>query len=69
MPDARDALDALPDERRELRRACPRTASGIRARAPSTESAGEGRVEGIGDDVEVGQLRHGRRLYPRESAC
>jgi hypothetical protein len=32
-------------------------------------AACKGRVKGIGDDVEVGQLRHGGRLYPRESAC
>ena len=65
---ARDALDPLPGERRKLG---GRAADRERHQGADTvdRAAGEGRVEGIGDDVEVGQLRHGRRLYPRESAC
>ena len=61
---ARDALDPLADERRELGR---RAADGERHERPRAgqRPAREGGVERVGDDVEIGQLRHGRRLYRR----
>ena len=68
MPAPADALDPLADERGELGGRAPdgERHQGARAGRPA---AGEGGMEGIGDDVEIGQLGHGRRLYPRESAC
>ena len=62
------ARDALPGERLELRRRAA-DGSGIGARARRDGPARQGGVEGVGDDVEVGQLGHGRRLYPRKRAC
>ena len=38
-------------------------------RTPVTRPPGEGGVEGVGDDVEIGQLGHGWRLYPRDEGA
>ena len=61
---ARSRATRWPDERVELGRRAP---DGERHQASAravTRPAGEGGVEGVGDDVEVGQLGHGRAIVP-----
>ena len=61
---ARDARDPLPDQGLELR---GRPADGEGGERPDAghRPPGQGGMERIGNDVEIGQFRHGRRLYPR----
>ncbi len=62
---ARDARDPLAREGLELGRGPPdgkRHQSADRGHAPSHK----GRVERVGDDIEIGQLGHGARLYARD---
>ena len=62
---ARHARDPLAREGLELGRS---PANGKRHQGADRGHAppDEGRVERVGDDIEVGQLGHGRRLYARD---
>ena len=59
----------LSDERSRAPRACRGRSAASCVRTAFHGSAGQGGVERVGDDVEIGQLGHGRRLYPRKPAC
>jgi hypothetical protein len=65
---ARDARDALVCKGIELGR---RAAHRERHERPGArqQPARKGGVERVGDDVEIGQLGHGWRLYRRRPAC
>ena len=65
---ARDPHDTLTRERLELRGGAAHGERHRRARARE-HTAREGGVERVGDDVEIGQFGHGRRLYRGKPAC
>ena len=66
LPRRRIAVEPLPDERLELGRRAP---DGERREGlgPDDRPPGEGGVEGLGDDGQVGQLGHGPAIVGREN--
>jgi len=62
------ARDPLADDRVELRGGAP-YCEWHQGPGGYHRSSGEGGMECVGDDGEVGQLGHGERLYPRDEGA